>query len=214
MAKPKPKDWPDSLPYLDRPLHDRALPPAHLQRLRTKPPPSSSSSVPSIPAPATPSPYPHVRIRAIRDAAHPAHGQRGLFAARALAPGSFILAYLGRVHAGSASSAESDYDLWLDREADVAVDAAAAGNEGRFVNDYRGVGARPNAVFGTAWCERWRELCVGVWVAGGRDGRGVGIRKGEEILVSYGKGFWGGRRCGSGGEGEDEGEAGGGASGQ
>ncbi|KZZ97392.1 SET domain protein [Moelleriella libera RCEF 2490] len=125
-----------------------------------------------------------------------------------------------------------DYDLWLDREVDVAVDAEREGNEARFVNDYRGVRERPNAEFGNGWCERWGQVCVGVWVVkegkkhknkdknkykdggkghgrqneeegkkkngggggGGARKRGSGIRKGDEILVSYGKGFWGGRR--------------------
>jgi hypothetical protein len=37
---------------------------------------------------------------------------------------------------------------------------------------------------------------VGVWVlGGGKKKKGVGIKKGEEILVSYGKGFWGERRA-------------------
>ena len=190
----KPKHWPDDLPYLTAPQHGRDLTPAQLSALRTRP-----ASLPALPASATPTPSPLVRIQQVTDAAHPAHGQRGLFAARRLAPGSFIAAYLGRVHAGAAAAAEgtdahssSDYDLWLDREAGLAVDAAAAGGEARFVNDFRGVRGRPNAVFGTAWCERWGQVCVGFWVASeAGKGRGKGgIRKGEEILVSYGKGFW------------------------
>jgi hypothetical protein len=153
----------------------------------------SSSCVPSIAASSTLTPSPNVKIQLIRDPSHPANGQHGLFAAQNLKPGAFILAYLGRVHGGAGSSSESDYDLWLDKEADVAVDAAGEGNEGRFVNDYRGVKERANAVFGTAWCERWGQLCVGVWVVGKEGARKDGIRKGEEILVSYGKGFWGER---------------------
>ncbi|KAJ4293951.1 hypothetical protein N0V88_005465 [Collariella sp. IMI 366227] len=43
------------------------------------------------------------------------------------------------------------YDLWLDRDGDLAVDAARMGNEARFVNDYRGVpgrnGKKANAEF-------------------------------------------------------------------
>lgn len=79
---------------------------------------------------------------------------------------------------------------------DAAVDAASEGNEGRFVNDFRGVGDRANAEFRTVWCERWGEHCVGVWVlGGGKKRKGVGIKKGEEILVSYGKGFWGERKA-------------------
>jgi nuclear pore complex protein Nup98-Nup96 len=189
----KPKNWPDGFPYLKAPLHDKSLTPAHIQALKYKP--SASSGIPIIPSPATTAPYNLAKIQPISDPSHPANGQRGLFAAQNLAPGSFILAYLGRVHSGSASSTESDYDLWLDRELDAAVDAASEGNEGRFVNDFRGVGERANAEFRTVWCERWGEICVGVWVlGGGKKKKGVGIKKGEEILVSYGKGFWGERK--------------------
>ncbi|KAM5346499.1 hypothetical protein ACJ41O_009504 [Fusarium nematophilum] len=195
-----PKNWPDGFPYLRAPLHDKSITPAHLQALRAKP--SPSSDIPIIPSSSTATPSPLVKIQPISDPSHPAHGQSGLFAAQNLPAGSFILAYLGRVHTGAASSTESDYDLWLDRGADAAVDAAREGNEGRYVNDFRGVGERANAEFRTVWCERWGELCVGVWVIGGggkgkkgRKGGGGGIRKGEEILVSYGKGFWGERRA-------------------
>ncbi|KOS17406.1 hypothetical protein ESCO_006488 [Escovopsis weberi] len=206
----KPKNWPPSQPYLTSPLHD-ALTPAQLLALRTPPSPSPSpspSSTPTVPRALTASPSPLVRIQPIQDPSHPAHTQHGLFAARDLAPGAFVLAYLGRVHGPGTADAGSDYDLWLDREAGVAVDAARGGNEARFVNDYRGVRERPNAVFGNAFCERWGEVCVAVWVMG-RGGKekkkkkkkdgdgmkaGVGIRKGEEILVSYGKGFWDERR--------------------
>ncbi|PQK17390.1 hypothetical protein BB8028_0007g05850 [Beauveria bassiana] len=211
----RPKNWPSTLPYLTAPLHGKDLTPAHLAAIRTKPSSSSASSTADVPvisaADTPPLPCPRVKIQPITTpASHPALGQCGLFAARNLAPGTLILAYLGRVHAGGCSApaggkSSSDYDLWLDREADVAVDAAACGNEARFVNDYRGVGpARPNAEFRPAFCERWGEVCVGVWVMaaaaggkgkgqGGKGGKG-GIRKGEEILVSYGKGFWEERR--------------------
>ncbi|KEY67671.1 hypothetical protein S7711_03924 [Stachybotrys chartarum IBT 7711] len=202
----KPKNWPGTLPYLTAPLLCRTLTASHLVAIRTKPPPSAD--IPSVAAAATQTPSPLVRIQAISDPAHPAHGQHGLFAARDLRPGTLVLAYLGRVHAGGASSDRSDYDLWLDRAADVAVDAAAEGNEGRFVNDYRGVRGRANAEFGNVWCERWGQLCVGVWVLGKRNAggarEGVGIRKGEEILVSYGKGFWQERQREDDGPGEQQ----------
>ncbi|ATY66679.1 SET domain [Cordyceps militaris] len=189
----RPKNWPSTLPYLTSPLHGKDLTPAHLAALRTRPD-AASSDTPIIAASATPTPSPRVRIQRIAAPSHPARGQHGLFAAQALPPGTFILAYLGRVHSSAGTAPSSDYDLWLDRDADAAVDAAAAGNEARFVNDYRGVGPpRANAEFRPAFCERWGEVCVGVWVLGG--GRGAeGIRKGEEILVSYGKGFWEERR--------------------
>jgi xeroderma pigmentosum group C-complementing protein len=124
--------------------------------------------------------------------------------------------YLGELHAGAAADPESDYDLWLDRGADVAVDAGVMGNEARFVNDYRGVPGveRPNAEFREVW---WtmapgrgeRGMAVFVMPAGKRAvgrARTVGVGRGEEILVSYGKGFWGGRR--DGGCGGEEGDVG------
>lgn len=127
---------------------------------------------------------------------------------------------MGEIHIGTAPSgaspdddhnkdddsydyAQSDYDLWLDREADLAVDAARAGNEARFVNDYRGVPGRgakkANAEFRVVWDVRRGERGMGVFVlrAGKRAvgrARVVGVAQGEEVLVSYGRGFWQGRR--------------------
>jgi xeroderma pigmentosum group C-complementing protein len=123
-----------------------------------------------------------------------------------------ILPYLGEIHIGTApfggdsdgyDYAKSDYDLWLDREGDLAVDAARMGNEARFVNDYRGVpgreGKKANAEFKVVWDTRTGERCMAVFVlpAGKRavgKARVVGIARGEEVLVSYGRGFWQGRR--------------------
>lgn len=73
------------------------------------------------------------------------------------------------------------------------------GNEARFVNDYRGVPGtgRPNAEFCEVWDVRRGEKGMAVFVlpAGKKDqGKGSGIAKGQEILVSYGKGFWGKRK--------------------
>jgi xeroderma pigmentosum group C-complementing protein len=83
------------------------------------------------------------------------------------------------------------------------VDAARAGNEARFVNDYRGVpgrgGKKANAEFRVVWDLRRGELGMAVFVlpagkkATGR-ARVVGVARGEEVLVSYGRGFWQGRR--------------------
>ena len=203
----QPKNWPSTLPYLKAPLHSKDLTKTHLAAIRARPTSSTStssggsSSIPTVAASETPTPSTRVKIQPISAPTHPANGQAGLFATQNLKPGAFILAYLGRVHSSDGTSATSDYDLWLDKEADVAVDAALQGNEARFVNDYRGVGPRANAEFRPVFCERWGEMCVGVWVVGagkkggGKDGgRAAGIKKGEEILVSYGKGFWEERR--------------------
>lgn len=95
---------------------------------------------------------------------------------------------------------ESDYDLSLLRlsHADprnpfpgyhisIGVDAASQGNAARFVNDYRGVGTAPNAEFRLGKGEGG-ELRMEIWSLK------QGIGKGEELLVSYGKSWWGARK--------------------
>ncbi len=84
----------------------------------------------------------------------------------------------------------------------IGIDADKGGNEARFVNDYRGVREKPNAEFREVWDEREGRRGIGVWVLPEGKGKKVrGIGKGEEICVSYGRGFWGARR--GAGEGED-----------
>ena len=93
--------------------------------------------------------------------------------------------------------ADSDYDLSLDRELGIGIDAHGMGNEARFINDYRGVAEKANAEFRECWDGRTGERGMGVWVLGeGKkaSGKGKGVRKGQEILVSYGRGFWGARK--------------------
>lgn len=68
----------------------------------------------------------------------------------------------------------------------MGVDAGTMGNEARFINDYRGIQAKPNALFcdrRTATGELRMSICSS----------SKGIKKGEEILVSYGKSWWRGR---------------------
>lgn len=249
-----PKNWPAQMPYLTGPLYSPRLTAAHLAAIRTRPLPLAAAETKTktetetdaaaetfeIPRGLKPGPSAAVRITPITDLSHPAHGQCGLFAARDLRPGELVVPYFGEVHVGSGPAAvsedehehehehaASDYDLWLDRDGDVAVDAARAGNEARFVNDYRGVPvvlslsgassfsssrpaggltrARPNAEFRAVWdprlCQGRGEMTMAVFVlpAGKKkrprkDGAQGGIAKGEEVLVSYGKGFWGGRQ--------------------
>ena len=208
-SQPRPKNWPLEIPYLAAPLYSPQLTKEHLQSLRTRP--AGAEDLTDVPRDLKPGPSTLVRITPISDPRHPAHGQCGLFAARDLKPGELIVPYLGEVHVGSASSdprsphAKSDYDLWLDHAADVAVDAARCGNEARFVNDYRGVPGkeRANAEFRAVWDPRFgggageRGMAVFVLPAGKKavgKAKTVGIAKGDEILISYGKGFWGRRR--------------------
>lgn len=146
-------------------------------------------------------------ITIIDDEKHPAHGQRGLFAISDLKPDAFITIYLGHVHTNNLSDTDpnSDYDLSLDRDIGLSVDSGRSGNQARFANDYRGIAERPNAEFRDCFVQvtstkrasglKW-ERRVGIFVmsAGKAGKRKHGIRKGEEILVNYGKSFWEARK--------------------
>jgi hypothetical protein len=195
-----PKNWPPDIRYLITPTYSKTLSPAHEMTLQTRP----KDALP-IPPNNTKRPCYLVKITTIISPSHPAVGQSGLFAAKDLKPGTFILQYLGEIHVSPKPlqsenmeedpHASSNYDLSLDRESRIGIDADEKGNEARFINDYRGVAEKPNAEFKEVWDERRGERGMGVWVLPeGKSGKNKGIKKGEEILVSYGRGFWGARK--------------------
>jgi hypothetical protein len=201
-----PKNWPPDIQYLVTPSHSKTLSPTYKMTLQTRP----KDALP-IPPNNTKGPCSLVKITTIVSSSHPAVGQSGLFAAKDLKPGTFILQYLGEIHVSpnplqsenveDDPHASSNYDLSLDRESRIAIDADKRGNEARFINDYRGVADRPNAGFREVWDERRGERGMGVCVLPeGKSGKGRGIKKGEEILVSYGRGFWGARKASEGDE--------------
>lgn len=191
-----PKEWPKEIIYLTKPSYAKSL---DLDSITftlssSNPNPKERSTIPST---HKPGPCPSVKIALITNAAHPAYGQHGLFAGRHLPPDCFILFYIGYVHGRDDVNESSNYDLSLDRELGVGVDATRMGNEARFINDYRGVrDAGPNAEFRDCLYEGTEkgkfEKRIGIYVLSkGKSGkRSAGIGKGEEILVSYGKGFW------------------------
>ena len=190
-----PKAWPEDVAYLTAPVYSKTLAEDALGAiLVTKTDLSPKASTPPV------GPCSAVTITKISDPAHPAHGQHGLFARRHLPAGSFVLCYLGVVHSDDDADETSDYDLSLDAEHNVGVDAARSGNEARFVNDYRGVSSLgPNAEFRDVWVDVGRgtlekRIAVCVLPAGKSGKRARGIAKGEEILVSYGKPFWNARK--------------------
>ncbi|KAK4497703.1 hypothetical protein PRZ48_010356 [Zasmidium cellare] len=211
-----PPNWPPEITYLT----DQIYTPAVSLELRSKlsRSPSDNISWIKLASDLIITPCPLVSITTITDEKHPACGQRGLFAAQHLIPDSFICLYMGEVHCNSLSDTDpnSDYDLnrietktdfnpCLDSEIGLSVDASKAGNESRCTNDYRGVAERPNAEFRDCFIQvpslkradglRW-ERRVGIFVlsAGKAGKRKAGIKAGEEILVSYGKAFWEGRK--------------------
>ncbi|KAL1924313.1 uncharacterized protein VTP21DRAFT_7348 [Calcarisporiella thermophila] len=123
-----------------------------------------------------------VRIRQITDPQHPCQGAYGLFATTVLPPKSFVLDYIGVVEHEDSYSKTSDYVLRFGPN--LSIDAEKIGNEGRFVNDYRGCGPKPNVQFLNYLDERTGHVRIGVFVLGEK------IKKGEELLVTYGKSFW------------------------
>ena len=90
----------------------------------------------------------------------------------------------------------SDYTLAFVEEGPLrlTLDAARAGNEARFINDFRGVpvaagaGCRggANVRFAPRVDERGQTQ-MGVYVLPGST---AGVAKGAELLLSYGKGYW------------------------
>jgi hypothetical protein len=186
-----PKGWPSNIVYLHSPVLSKKLSADMISRLSTV----RSDLQPDTQVWKTNGPHSNVRITAVADVAHPAHGQHALYATQHLPPDTFILPYLGYVHDQTDIDQASDYDLSLDRELGIGVDAFRMGNEARFINDYRGVFAVPNAEFRDILVDVGAgrvEKRVGVFVlSAGKSGkRAKGIGRGQEILVSYGKGFW------------------------
>ncbi|RMZ07062.1 hypothetical protein D0860_05263 [Hortaea werneckii] len=202
---PLPDNWPEDVTFIpDLTYSDRVTQEQRAGLSRTT---VDSAAWLKVPKDLATIVCPRVKVTTIQDQKHSACGQRGLFAAEHLIPDAFIIAYRGHVHTNSLSDCDphSDYDLSLDRELGLSVDAATSGNESRFANDYRGIAERPNAEFRDCFIQvpcskradgfRW-ERRVGIFVlSAGKAGlRKKGIRQGEEIVVSYGKGYWEGRK--------------------
>jgi hypothetical protein len=196
-----PRNWPSNYPYLSTSHQDSLLTPAQLSLLHPTTLPADAYKVPSL-CTYSPTSNPLITITAISTPSHPAFGQHGLFAPRPLAPGTHILDYTGLLHSCPLPSCStSDYDLaFLDRDASLAIDGQSMGSEARFINDYHGVSEKgPNAVFeeyfvrvkGKGGKEMW-EARMGVWVSP----KCEGIAKGEEVLLSYGRGYWRARGLG------------------
>ena len=194
MGKPRathqlPKSWPENILYLTNTVFSKAVSPNALKTTNS----DLNSDAKTVSNTKGPSSL--VKIIEIKDPGHPAKGQHGLFAAQQLYPDTLILFYLGYVHGSSDADPNSDYDLCLDRELGIGVDASKMGNEARFINDFRGVTVSPNAEFRDVWVDIGKSIfekriAVYVLPVGKSGKRAKGIAKGEEILVSYGKGFW------------------------
>lgn len=141
-----------------------------------------------------------VYFKRISDPNHPACGEFGLFCANDAKPGSWLLDYVGHVSLGENQDKKSDYVSDFGLKSELALDANTYGNESRMINDFRNTGRYPNVEFNLRR-DKHGELRQGVYVKSTKDARQVGfdgIKKGEEILISYGKSYWR-SRVGSGG---------------
>mmetsp|Transcript_14091 Transcript_14091/g.18449 ORF Transcript_14091/g.18449 Transcript_14091/m.18449 type:complete len:240 (-) Transcript_14091:72-791(-) len=124
-----------------------------------------------------------VRIKVIDKVNHPAYGQRGLFAARKFSPGEWVIDYAGELIPDTQLNGRST-DYCLKYVENHSIDAGKLGNESRFVNDFRGIATRPNVEFAY---DQTSPPVVGFKALG------KAIKKGEEIVATYGKRYWAGR---------------------
>jgi len=195
MTTDRPINWPDDIEYLKQPIYSILVNEKQIKALHT--PTRASLEWPRINDISNEN---NVRISHVDDENHPANGQNGLFATKDLPPSTVIILYNGKIHTNEENDtdAESDYDLSIDRDLGLSIDANKMGNEARFINDYRGIRACANAEFRDCWVKTittW-EHRIGIFVLppakGGK--RSSGIRKGEEIVVNYGRNFWKARK--------------------
>ncbi|RUP48972.1 hypothetical protein BC936DRAFT_143539 [Jimgerdemannia flammicorona] len=178
-AQPPP-GWPEGIIYINQLLWSKLVP-AELKN-SYKPAPGTSASEKFIAqhvnvlgvVPDAKQSRKNVRIRKIDDPKHPCFGAYGLFAAQTLQPKAHVIDYLGVVEFQETYNQRSDYVLRFD---DLSIDAEKMGNEGRFCNDYRGIGQKPNVCFLNYMDERTKEIKVGVFVIGKEK-----IKKGEELV--------------------------------
>lgn len=184
LYPPAPVTWVAGVEYLCENRWDARVPKEVLKALR----PVAGASVCDGPVRSA-----LVKAGRITDPQHPAFGQCGLFAAKKLLPGQFVLDYRGVVTRSQHESKTSDYTLAFVEDGPelLTLDAESAGNEARFINDFRGcppqqpgVPSRANVRF-QARTDARGVRHMGVYVL-----NGVTVAKGQELLLSYGKGYW------------------------
>ncbi|ANB13045.1 hypothetical protein AWJ20_1323 [Sugiyamaella lignohabitans] len=174
MSASKPKNWPEGLIFVTRNVYSKKLAADELAAI--------GHDVKKQATVRAQNPSNLVKIKKILDPKHPAYGQNGLFAARKLAPGSHVIDYLGYVHNSQDTDPTSDYDIQLDKQSGIAIDAQKWGTEARMINDYRGIQSKPNVKFDDHYVDG--QLRVAVFVLN------QPISAGDELCINYGKGFW------------------------
>eukprot|EP01112_Ceratiomyxa_fruticulosa_P017805 TRINITY_DN5615_c0_g2_i1.p1 TRINITY_DN5615_c0_g2~~TRINITY_DN5615_c0_g2_i1.p1 ORF type:complete len:192 (-),score=48.87 TRINITY_DN5615_c0_g2_i1:84-659(-) len=166
---PPPKHWPASVAYLDHYVFK------HKEHL---PLPKKEKRVCVVRAP----PSHWVIIQKIDKPDHPAFQQYGLFASKTIPPSTHICDYFGLVISEEESSATSSYLNQFSYIPLLLCDAEKMGNESRMINDFHGIAKNPNVKFEN-YIDENNEKRIGVFSMKQK------IKKGEELLVSYGYGF-------------------------
>ncbi|CAG8600469.1 516_t:CDS:2 [Dentiscutata heterogama] len=189
LSKRKPTGWPAEIEYLTNNIYEPVtLKPVPYSLPLPKEHPShpfTSSPLPPVASdPAMPNSW--VRIKSLKEQKdHPAFPGYGLFATKELKVLSLIISYTGIVTTRTVGGEEnSDYVLGFGSQ--QCIDGWKKGSEARFINDYRGILSKPNAAFHEYIDSQSGQVKMGVWVMPGA-GK---IKKGHEIVVSYGKSFW------------------------
>ncbi|KAI8373044.1 uncharacterized protein BYT42DRAFT_646994 [Radiomyces spectabilis] len=188
---PAPSGWTPEVKYIDKLIWSPKVPTEVRQRFEPKTKDQADARTASFlndhvnlqgSFPTVKEQRRHIKIKKITEKTHPCCGAYGLFAAQTLQPRQLILDYLGVVEYDGYDPT-SDYVLRYGSA--LSIDAAKYGNEARFCNDFRGVASGPNVCFLNYLDERTNHIRVGIFVLGNRK-----IKKGEELLVTYGKSFW------------------------
>lgn len=130
-----------------------------------------------------------VRVDDIKTINHPArnarNGSKGLFATQAFAAGEYIGSYGGEIKRAEEDGVVSwnPYQLTPDPDGDYYIDGESIGNELRYCNDPRGTDQEPNAQFYQSDVRVGGFYVCDIYAI--KD-----IRPGDEILISYGDGYW------------------------
>eukprot|EP01116_Phalansterium_solitarium_P003136 TRINITY_DN1375_c0_g2_i1.p1 TRINITY_DN1375_c0_g2~~TRINITY_DN1375_c0_g2_i1.p1 ORF type:complete len:347 (-),score=8.34 TRINITY_DN1375_c0_g2_i1:199-1239(-) len=124
-----------------------------------------------------------VEIRIIpKNSLHPARGQRGLFATRDWEAAEVVGEYTGVVIKNTGLCNKHFLSiLCYDGSTEIDVDAEHAGNETRFINDFRETGCDPNVKLVSHAFAGSHHILVHTLSA---------IRTGDELLADYGDTYW------------------------
>jgi len=127
----------------------------------------------------------YILVEKINDPTHPCDGQFGVFANVDMKPDFYIGEYTGKV----LLQVEQPYSHYLVDFSNphsegcdkVWVDALKEGNETRFINDARNTNRPYNVTFKKMFLDGIMRVFVQVI---------LDIKKGTELLVDYGDGYW------------------------